>query len=98
MNMAPQMLALAQSFIVSVMIIYPLMLLARGAWRKMAPSYMQLYRMSDDIIRSLALGVFLLMLTVLGIVMFHWDNWYGILGPIEVFLFLIFAPLYKKMN
>lgn len=94
----PQILALAQSFVFSTLIIFPLMLLVRAGWRDNAPSHYQLSNLPDSVVRGLAMFVFTIMAGAVVLVGFHWDNWYAILGPVEVFLFLIFMPLYKKME
>lgn len=93
-----ELLALFQSFVYSVIIIGPLYLVGRSIFRTHGPECMQMNNLSDNVVRSLALATFLLMIASFIVILYNWSNWYALMGPIEVLLTFLFVPLYKKME
>lgn len=93
-----EMLALLQSFVYSVLILGPIYLILQSVFRKHGPEVMQLSNLSDNIVRSLALFIFLLMIGSFVFITYNWSNWYGLIGPVEFSLLFLFIPLYKKME
>lgn len=92
------MLALVQSFGASCFIFMPFMYFIKAAIVKFGTYSMQIKNWPDDVVRGTAMFVFMTMVVSAILVMLHWDDWFGLLGPIQVFLALIFLPLYKEMD
>lgn len=96
--MNSEILPLIQSFIYSAIILLPIMMILKGLIVKYGPESIKLENLSDNVVRALALFVFALIVTSVVIIIFNWQNWYGLLGPVETILLFIFIPLYRKME
>lgn len=90
-----QILTLVQSLIYSALILIPILYMIKVVLKKYIPVEMHVDNLPDNVVRGLALTIFLLMI---GSIMLVTTQWFAALGPIEIILIYIFIPLYKKME
>lgn len=93
-----EMFALFQSFLLSFIVIWPVLMIARYVYRQNTPHSWQMRNWSDSMVRPLAFVIFLVMLASAVYILIEKRNYYALIGPIEVFLMFFFLPLYKKMD
>lgn len=95
-----QLLVLMQSFIACLLVIFPILLIARMVYRNMIPDthMLRMSNWTDSVVRPVALCLFLLMLGFAFYLFFIKPDYYALISPVEFVLGFFFFPLYKKMN
>lgn len=93
-----EMFALFQSFLLSFIVIWPALMIARYVYRQNTPYNWQMGNWSDSMVRPLAFVIFLVMIASAVYILIEKRNYYALIGPIEVFFMFFFLPLYKKMD
>lgn len=92
-----ELLAIIQSFVFSL-IMWPFLMLIKYVYGKNTPESFHVANWSDSTRRFVALIIFLIMIIIATYLLTKGKNYYGLLGPFEVFLMFYFIPIYRKID
>lgn len=98
--MQQQLLVLVQCLTACMLILFPILVIARKVYREIVPNT-HILRMSnwkDNIVRPVALVLFLIMVGSGFYFMVLKPDFYALSVPIVFILGFFFFPLYKRMN